>query len=85
MGRCTVVAAAAWLILSGPWVMREAAAQGSWDRQATTGLAAQAPAAKRIDPGSRAMRRCMRARFGPRYFAGVKRAHRYVMAQECGG
>jgi hypothetical protein len=34
---------------------------------------------------SRGFRRCMRAKFGPKYFRGVKRAHRYFMAQACGG
>jgi hypothetical protein len=34
---------------------------------------------------SRGFRRCMRAKYGPKYFRGVKRAHRYFMAQACGG
>jgi hypothetical protein len=34
---------------------------------------------------NRAFRSCMRAKYGPRYFAGVRRAHRYHMAQACGG
>lgn len=34
---------------------------------------------------SRDFRRCMRAKFGPHYFRGVKRAHRTFMAQACGG
>ena len=29
--------------------------------------------------------RCMREKYGPRYFRGVKRAHRTFMAQACGG
>jgi len=33
---------------------------------------------------SRAVRRCMRAKYGPNYYRGVKRAHRAVMAQSCG-
>jgi hypothetical protein len=32
-----------------------------------------------------AFRSCMREKYGPRYFRGVKRAHRYHMAQACGG
>jgi hypothetical protein len=35
--------------------------------------------------GSRAFRRCMRAKYGPRYFQGVRRAQRFIMAQACGG
>ena len=35
--------------------------------------------------GNRDFRRCMRAKYGPRYFAGVRRATRYHMAQACGG
>jgi hypothetical protein len=35
--------------------------------------------------GSRAFRRCMRAKYGPRYFSRVPRAHRFHMAQACGG
>ncbi len=31
----------------------------------------------------RAFRRCMRAKYGPRYFAGVRRAHRWHMSQAC--
>ncbi len=34
---------------------------------------------------SRGFRRCMRQKYGPRYFRGVSRAHRYHMAQACGG
>ncbi len=34
---------------------------------------------------SRAFTRCMRERYGPHYYRGVKRAHRYFMAQACGG
>jgi hypothetical protein len=34
-------------------------------------------------PQSSAFRRCMRAKYGPRYFARVPRAHRYHMAQAC--
>ncbi len=34
---------------------------------------------------SKAFTRCMRERYGPRYYRGVKRAHRYFMAQACGG
>jgi hypothetical protein len=34
---------------------------------------------------NRAFRSCMRAKYGPRYFARVKRAHRYHMAQACTG
>jgi hypothetical protein len=34
---------------------------------------------------SKGFNRCMRAKYGPRYFRGVNRAHRYVMAQACGG
>jgi hypothetical protein len=33
----------------------------------------------------RDFRRCMRETYGPRYFRGVKRAHRFFMAQACGG
>ncbi len=32
-----------------------------------------------------AVRRCMRRTFGPSYYRGVKRAHRAMMAQACGG
>ena len=31
------------------------------------------------------VRRCMRRKFGPSYYRGVKRAHRLMMAQACGG
>jgi hypothetical protein len=34
---------------------------------------------------SRGFRSCMRQKYGPKYFRGVKRAHRYFMAQACGG
>jgi hypothetical protein len=34
--------------------------------------------------GSRAFRRCMRAKYGPRYFHRVPRAVRFHMAQACG-
>ena len=34
---------------------------------------------------SQEFNRCMRAKYGPRYYRGVKRAHRYFMAQACGG
>ncbi len=34
---------------------------------------------------SRGFRHCMRQKYGPRYFRGVKRAHRYHMVQACGG
>ncbi len=34
---------------------------------------------------SASFQRCMRKRYGPHYFRGVKRAHRYFMAQACGG
>jgi hypothetical protein len=34
-------------------------------------------------PRTREFRRCMRSNYGPRYFAGVKRAHRWHMAQAC--
>jgi hypothetical protein len=33
--------------------------------------------------GSRGFRRCMRAKYGPRYFARVNRAHRWHMSQAC--
>ena len=32
---------------------------------------------------SRPFRRCMRAKYGPRYFSRVPRAHRWHMAQAC--
>ena len=35
--------------------------------------------------GNRDFRRCMRAKYGPRYFARVPRATRFHMAQACGG
>ncbi len=34
---------------------------------------------------SKSFTRCMRKRYGPHYYRGVKRAHRYFMAQACGG
>jgi hypothetical protein len=34
---------------------------------------------------SREFRRCMRAKYGPRYFRGVPRAVRFNMARACGG
>jgi hypothetical protein len=34
---------------------------------------------------SRGFRRCMRAKYGPRYFSRVPRAHRWHMAQACMG
>jgi hypothetical protein len=34
---------------------------------------------------SKGFRRCMRQKYGRHYFRGVKRAHRYFMAQACGG
>jgi hypothetical protein len=36
-------------------------------------------------PRTREFRRCMRAKYGPRYFARVPRAVRFHMAQACGG
>jgi hypothetical protein len=38
-----------------------------------------------VAKASKAFSRCMRERYGPRYYRGVKRAHRYFMAQACGG
>jgi hypothetical protein len=35
------------------------------------------------NPRSPAFRRCMRAKYGPRYFSRVPRAHRWHMAQAC--
>jgi hypothetical protein len=35
--------------------------------------------------GSREFRRCMRAKYGPRYFHRVPRAVRFNMARACGG
>ncbi len=32
----------------------------------------------------RSLRRCMRAKYGPRYFSGVRPATRFFMAQTCG-
>jgi hypothetical protein len=32
---------------------------------------------------TRGFRRCMRAKYGPRYFARVNRAHRWHMSQAC--
>ena len=37
-----------------------------------------------VQPGARDFSRCMRKRYGPHYYRGVKRAHRYFMAQACG-
>jgi hypothetical protein len=37
------------------------------------------------DPKSPTFRRCMRAKYGPRYFSRVPRAHRWHMAQACMG
>lgn len=34
---------------------------------------------------TRSFRSCMRKRYGPHYYRGVKRAYRYFMAQACGG
>ncbi len=34
---------------------------------------------------SKSFRSCMRQKYGPKYFRGVKRAHRFHMAQACGG
>jgi hypothetical protein len=34
---------------------------------------------------SRNFRSCMHKKYGRHYFRGVKRAHRYHMAQACGG
>jgi hypothetical protein len=34
---------------------------------------------------SAGFRSCMRGKYGSHYFRGVKRAHRYHMAQACGG
>jgi len=51
-------------------------------------MAAQYPAASQTygsQRENRAFRSCMRAKYGPRYFARVKRAHRYHMAQACIG
>jgi hypothetical protein len=36
-------------------------------------------------PNNRSFRRCMRAKYGPRYFARVNRAHRWHMSQACMG
>jgi hypothetical protein len=47
-------------------------------------LSAQSPALEaQYNPRSPTFRRCMRAKYGPRYFAGVRRAHRWHMAQAC--
>jgi hypothetical protein len=34
-------------------------------------------------PRTREFRSCMRGKYGPRYFAGVRRAYRWHMAQAC--
>ena len=34
---------------------------------------------------ARSFRRCMRAKYGPRYFRGVRQAQRNFKAQACGG
>jgi hypothetical protein len=34
-------------------------------------------------PSNKAFRKCMRAKYGPRYFARVSRAHRWTMSQAC--
>ena len=34
---------------------------------------------------SKAFTRCMRKHYGPHYYRGVTRAHRFFMAQACGG
>jgi hypothetical protein len=36
-------------------------------------------------PDVRDFRRCMRAKYGPRYFYRIRQAQRYFMAQACGG
>jgi hypothetical protein len=35
------------------------------------------------NPRSPTFRRCMRAKYGPRYFSRVNRAHRWHMSQAC--
>jgi hypothetical protein len=35
--------------------------------------------------GAKEARRCMRRKYGPHYYRGVRRAHRLFMAQACGG
>ena len=61
---------------------------------AQVGTAAEAPVAGQILVANqaygsrgenRAFRSCMRAKYGPRYFARVSRAQRYHMAQACTG
>lgn len=42
-----------------------------------------APVEDARSSGGRGFRRCMRAKYGPRYFARVPRAHRWHMAQAC--
>ena len=56
------------------------------------GIDAVAPLTTALSPlqivqfsSDRGFRRCMRDKYGPRYFAGVRRATRYFMAQACGG
>ena len=56
------------------------------------GIGAMAPTTTALSPfqavqfsSDRGFRRCMRDKYGPRYFAGVRRATRYFMAQACGG
>ena len=52
-------------------------------------LAAPEPAGAMLAQFSRGesadVRRCLRRKFGPSYYRGVKRAYRLVMAQSCGG
>lgn len=75
--RRPLVLAAASLLVAAHAIPGQASAKAAFDAfSADTASAAQAASSF----GS-----CMRKRYGPHYFRGVKRAHRYFMAQACGG
>lgn len=73
------------------WICGAAFVAMSWG--AATVEAAPLPALPNMAPqavelaqgayNSRPFRRCMRAKYGPRYFSRVPRAHRWHMAQAC--
>ena len=76
--RRPILLAACCLLLAGP------AVAGPLRPLAPSGATAPETAPRLVAKPSKAFARCMRERYGPHYYRGVKRAHRYFMAQACG-
>jgi hypothetical protein len=70
----------AMLFSAAPWATARA-----MPASGNTGLSPPPGVTEVQYSNSKSFRSCMRQKYGPKYFRGVKRAHRYHMAQACGG